>query len=299
MLRHVTRAIFAFYVSLPAMAQAATDNGMPNRAELQAQDSAIARQSERLTHRAVIAAQNAAAEGQMPYKAAAAATGIPEGPLLKAREKRLKAIDVSDTQGRLYVFVSPTTMPKAMIRAYARDAAWTGAILVVRGLPPHTKLSDFVRDTLLPYAKAGIALQIDPRLYDAFNITAVPAQVYTTALSTQICARQGVVTEKLAGKQYTFDDCDRISPNEYWKVTGAVTTLWALRQFRKQGAHDDSMIRSLRAEVPYHKQIKGISREAFAATITRESTNYLIGRYLHGGDLPGAQMLPIFKDQGR
>lgn len=290
MLRYVIPVLFGL---TPALALAAPTHGVPNASELRSKDAKIAQQTQRLTQRAVIAAQRAAANGKLPYQAAAKATGIPKGPLLKSRRKHLASLGLSDAEGRLYIFVSPTTMPKPMIRAYARDAMWTGAILVVRGLPPGTSLSTFVRKTLLPYAKAGIALQIDPRLYDAFNIQAVPALVFTTALSTQICKHQHPVSEKLAGKAYTFDRCNQIPSSEYWKVTGGVTTLWALRHFKKHGAPVQAMLRSLKAEVPYHKKLHGISRAVFAATVKKQSTHYLIDRYLHSGKLPGAQMLSI------
>lgn len=264
-----------------------------------AQDAAIARHALELTKRAMSAAQNAASTGASPGAAAARATGIPKSALLSAREKHLKALGISDTVGRLYIFVSPTTMPKAMIRAYARDAVWTGAILVVRGLPPHTTLSQFVKKTLVPYAKAGITLQIDPRLYNAFNVTAVPALVYTTALSASLCRTQIPMKGKIDGKTYAYDACGQVSPNSYWKVSGAVTTLWSLEQFAAQGANVAPMIAALKTQTPYRKTLHGISRRVFAETISHQSTGVLIGQYLRSGKLPGAQMLPLKgNDQG-
>lgn len=262
------------------------------------QDATIAKQALDVTKRAMSAAENAVARGASPYAAAARASGIPNNTLLKAREKRLQALGISDVNGRLYIFVSPMTMPKAMMRAYARDAVWTGAILVVRGLPPHTTLAKYIHQTLLPYAKAGITLQIDPRVYNAFDVTAVPTQVYTTLPSTALCEQQHRVKAKYEGKSYHYDACGRAPARDYWKVEGAVTTLWALRSFAGEGAPVHPLIQALRLEVPYHKKLRGISRAVFAHTLNRQSTHYLIEQYLQHGQVPGAKMLPTSDVRG-
>ncbi|AOV18724.1 hypothetical protein BJI67_15890 (plasmid) [Acidihalobacter aeolianus] len=262
------------------------------------EDAQYAKEAQEVSRHAIEAAQNAVARGESPYAAAAKASGIPDNALLKAREKHLQGLGINDVNGRLYIFISTVTMPKAMIRAYARDAIWTGAILVVRGLPPHTTLAQFIRNTLIPYAKAGITLQIDPRLYNAFDVTAVPTQVYTTLPSVAMCDHQIPVQAKYEGKVYRYDACSKAPSRDYWKVEGAVTTLWALRSFKTQGAPVQALIQALRAEVPYHKQLKGISRAVFADTLKRQSTGYLVNQYLQHGQLPGAQMLPLNGNQG-
>lgn len=120
-------------------------------------------------------------------------------------------------QGDLLIFVS-FSLPDAVLSALIDQAARTGAVLVMRGLHNNS-----IKQTL-PRVRAAlgsrkVAWQIDPRLFRAFEVRAVPSFVLTAphALAAS-CTR---------------DACER--PARWASVAGNVSLRAALEQIA-QGA---------------------------------------------------------------
>jgi type-F conjugative transfer system pilin assembly protein TrbC len=169
------------------------------------------------------------------------ADDIADTALAQSRREVLDFLGI-DTRANasLYYFVS-YNMPLPMLRAYAVEAMWAGGTLVLRGVPPGKTLAKFVTEDLreLVYDKgAAAAISIDPRLFDAYQVKLVPAIVFTTERSNFECAGRNPVPFAYRGQALSYDTCPPVDPSRYWKMTGAVTTDYALREFIDAGADD-------------------------------------------------------------
>lgn len=139
----------------------------------------------------------------------------------------------------LYVFVS-WSMPLELLRSYAIEAMWSGGTLVFRGVPPGEEPVVFITEKLrqLVYGKGAAAnISIDPRLFDAYQVTSVPTLVFTTQRQDMQCTGVNPTPLQLKnGKTASYDKCPELAEDTYWKVTGAVTTNYALQTFIDDGA---------------------------------------------------------------
>ncbi len=138
--------------------------------------------------------------------------------------------------GWVYYFVS-SSMPESLLRAYAHDSVWTGGVLVFRGVPPGHGLAWFVHHIaapLLANRSAEPTLVIDPRLYQAFDVRMVPTIVYSVIKPAKLCSSQRWAG--LPGAKRSARECALAPAANYWKVEGAVSSVWALRAFGNAGA---------------------------------------------------------------
>jgi type-F conjugative transfer system pilin assembly protein TrbC len=167
------------------------------------------------------------------------ADDIADTALAQSRQEVLDFLGIdARANASLYYFVS-YNMPLPMLRAYAVEAMWAGGTLVLRGVPPGKTLAKFVTEDLreLVYDKgAAAAISIDPRLFDAYQVKLVPAIVFTTERSNFECAGRNPVPFVHRGQSLSYDTCPPVDPSRYWKMTGAVTTDYALREFVDAGA---------------------------------------------------------------
>lgn len=159
--------------------------------------------------------------------------------LFGERSQALSALGLSDRKtGYLYIFVSES-LPASLLRAYARDAAWTGGVLVFNGVNPKHSVGWFMGHVMAPLRAptASASMALDPRLFDTYDVTAVPTIVYTTLPPVKLCRRTITQTVSLPGYGAApWHRCARANPKMYWKISGAVSTVWALRAFRDAGA---------------------------------------------------------------
>lgn len=165
--------------------------------------------------------------------------GIADASLAANRAKVLQFLGFHPQDAnRLFYFVS-FSMPIGMLRSYAEQALWDGGILVFKGPLPHVQLATFITkylNGLVGTKGASATVTIDPRLYDVFGITEAPTIVYSTVPENQVCRKVHLHVFHYDNHQWTYPVCDRVNPKEYWKIEGAVTSGWALRQFKKAGA---------------------------------------------------------------
>jgi type-F conjugative transfer system pilin assembly protein TrbC len=164
---------------------------------------------------------------------------IADEALAGNREKVLKFLGVDPKgNGAVYYFVS-FSMPQEMLRSYVLEAMWSGGTIVVRGVPKGRTIKEFFGEDLrqLIYGKGASAnISMDPRLFEVYDIQAVPAIVYSEDRNQPQCTGQS--TKKLEGASVplSYDTCQPQDPSKYWKMSGAVTTDFALRAFVEKGA---------------------------------------------------------------
>ncbi len=155
------------------------------------------------------------------------------------RDKVLRFLGINpNSSDALYIFVS-WSMPLPMLRAYAVEAMWTGADLVFRGIPPGISITDFFLKDLrqIVYDKgASSIISIDPRLFDTYRVSVAPTIVLTTNRNNFTCVNAGKGYVTVKKKSYSYDLCPPLARNEYWKIAGAVTLGYALRQFEQYGS---------------------------------------------------------------
>lgn len=165
--------------------------------------------------------------------------GIADEKMAKSREAVLDMLGIDESMGRAYVFIS-FSMPEPLIQSYVKEALWSGAILVLRGIDPDYTLSTFVTQkmrSLIDSQGASAAIQIDPTLFDRFNIQAVPAIVVDEQAFYETCSEIHMArftTED--GQASEYQRCAPVSSEAYYKTTGAVSLHWALEQFADSGS---------------------------------------------------------------
>lgn len=180
---------------------------------------------------------------------------IADESIQKERDSTLEFLGINPNSSTgVYVFLS-WSMPIEVMRTYAIEAMWSGGSIIFKGVPPNKELADFVVNDLrqLVYGKGAAAnISIDPRLYDAYDVTMVPTIVFTTVRSNMQCNGINTITlHNKDGKEGKYDECPKIDPALYDKMSGAVTLGYALQEFKDGG----------RAEVSPH--LKALSKGWF------------------------------------
>lgn len=165
---------------------------------------------------------------------------IADEALSGERKKVLDFLGVDpEAETGLYFLVS-WSMPLDLLRSYVIEAMWSGASLIFKGVPPGKELGKFIVNDLreLVYGKgAAVSVSIDPRIFDAYQISTVPAIVFTTQKENMQCQGVNPVEVKVGNEIATYDTCPPLDPDTYWKVTGGVTTSYALQEFINNGAN--------------------------------------------------------------
>ncbi len=156
------------------------------------------------------------------------------------RNEVLSYLGIKPTEGVMYVFVS-TSMPKALIQSYVAEALWTGAVLVVRGIPDGTTLNDWIRGYAVPLiGEKGVTagLTIDPILFDLYGIRTVPTIIWdeTDRIVAKDCDTTTVKKPGEKGQPFDVKTCKGYPEKSFFAVSGAVTLDYALEEFSNAGA---------------------------------------------------------------
>lgn len=166
------------------------------------------------------------------------ADDIADAAMSAERDKVLDFLGLDpQSSSALYFFVS-WSMPIEMLRSYAIEAMWSGGIMLFKGVPPGKEIGTFVLKDLqeLVYGKGAAAnISIDPRLFDAYDIQTVPSIVFTTVRSDMSCQGINPVLFRANDMDLSYDTCPKLDPSVYSKMTGAVTTSYALQTFIEDG----------------------------------------------------------------
>lgn len=157
----------------------------------------------------------------------------------------------SGAQGKLYIFVS-RSMPTAVLRAYAMDALHLGATLVTRGIRKGNTIREYVMEAMDDFNSVeGLtlaSLEMNPNLYDMFDVTVVPAIVWTNKVGLDdIGSGCTDLPEGTPVPQITLDGpndtkitmpapkCAPQPESSYYKITGTVALPYALDKFEEAG----------------------------------------------------------------
>ncbi|PKB25325.1 conjugal transfer pilus assembly protein TrbC [Novosphingobium kunmingense] len=179
--------------------------------------------AEKLANEAKASAASAEAHGKR-YVSEAAKVRRPASPDSTFDfDKILADVGTMTSEGmgqapRFIAFAS-TSMPPAALRAMIDDVARAGGVVVFRGLPQNSAKA--LTAALAKVAKPGEQLDgvgIDPRLFRAFGIEAVPAYVVTSS-DFDLCDG--------------FDCVGPLPPHD--RMIGNVTAGYALETFARGG----------------------------------------------------------------
>lgn len=180
------------------------------------------------------------------------------------RDKALEFLGIDPQSNTSVAIFLSWSMPLELMRSYVLDAMWSGASVYFRGVPPGKELPAFVTKDLrtLVYGKHAANIAIDPRMFDAFNVTEVPTIVFSTTREQFTC--KGVSPRKFSSgeKTLTYEGCPALPEDAYWKITGSVTTSYALNAFLEAGApgvkpYTDAIAKGYAEGVPPGKPQKG------------------------------------------
>lgn len=118
-----------------------------------------------------------------------------------------------------FVAFASVSMPPAALKAMLHDVTKAGGVVVLRGLPGGsvTGLTNVLRQVLDPGERLD-GVGIDPRLFRAFNVEAVPTYVMA-ASDFDLCDG--------------FDCQDAVPPHD--RIAGNVTAAHALETFARGG----------------------------------------------------------------
>ena len=164
---------------------------------------------------------------------------------------------VPGSQGKLYIFVS-RAMPMSLLRAYAIQALYMGGTLVVKGVRKGDSIKDYVEDAMNDFNSSGgqvlAGLDIDPNLFDIFNVTMVPSVVWTNRANVEgVGAGCEHLPDDAPHPQITLDGpndtqitvdrpmCLPAPDSSYYKITGALALTYVLDRFESAGAPRDVM----------------------------------------------------------
>lgn len=134
----------------------------------------------------------------------------------------------------LYYFIS-FSMPDALIQSYLQDASQNGGVLVLRGVTQGSTLAQFIKQKLLPllrYRGAHAKVIIDPNRFERYGIDKVP----TITIAWEDSDQQGCDIESLSNHPATVTHCRVAKPQDYWKLSGNVTSRFALERLQIAGA---------------------------------------------------------------
>lgn len=161
-----------------------------------------------------------------------------------------ESLGIPKEEGHLYVFVSHS-MPDNMLRAYLLEGAWAGAGLVLRGIPPGMTLKQYLVNVMHPLVKdqGGAGMAIDPRLFDIYQIQAVPTIVWQPGILARCNGTEKTPRRDALGELREVQACAP-ETRSYWQLSGAVTLDYALKRFAEEGAPGaEERLNVLRANV--------------------------------------------------
>jgi type-F conjugative transfer system pilin assembly protein TrbC len=158
-------------------------------------------------------------------------------------------------EGHMYIFVS-RSMPQSLLRAYAVDAFYMGASLVVKGLRKGDTLKEYLQGAMQDFnsldGMAMAPMEINPNLFDMFSIQTVPAVVWTNRVGLDDVGSgcqnlpDGAPVEKLnlmgPDDQYIQVDkpsCAAMPDSSFYKMTGALSMEYVFERFQDAGLPKD------------------------------------------------------------
>lgn len=157
------------------------------------------------------------------------------------RSRNLEFAGLSAEEPSSLIYLVSWSMPIEMLRSYALEARWSGGHLVFKGTPPDKTLLQNLAEDYLELSEKNSEMDapvsIDPRYFDMFNVTTAPAIILVDNMDELECAPQApIVFKSNLKKTLRVRRCAVASDKGWWKVTGALTTGYALRVMAEAGS---------------------------------------------------------------
>jgi type-F conjugative transfer system pilin assembly protein TrbC len=213
-------------------------------------------------------------------------TGIADKNLASERVRILNAMGI-DASVSGYVFVS-RSMPNSLIRAYSIEAERLGLSLVFRGFSNGGFNTNYTKEfgRLFHTRSDAMSIQIDPRLFDVFNIERVPSILLTDIPSLSMCNGQVEKTKFSYSNQiFDYTRCQKADSDRYCKIDGAVDADWAIKKMSANGcALADSYLATLEKQPDL--EMKKISEDDWNShnPVFWREVNKLNGEYIQNVD---------------
>jgi len=161
------------------------------------------------------------------------------------------------SNGKLYIFVS-RSMPMSLLRAYSVEALYTGATLVVKGIRKGDSINQYIEEAVADFNSAEgqvlAGIEVNPNLFDMFNVNVVPSVVWTNRVGLDDIGSgcpnlpEGAKVEQvtLEGPNNSFVTVDKptcapVPQTAYYKLTGALAMPYVFDRFQEAGAPKDAM----------------------------------------------------------
>ncbi|QHS09088.1 type-F conjugative transfer system pilin assembly protein TrbC [Sinimarinibacterium sp. NLF-5-8] len=202
----------------------------------------------------------------------------------QAYQQRGIEADEAEKLGNLMILVS-SSMPESMLRGYAQQAQRVGGALIYRGMLGES-FADFLKEQAAPMMLGDnlpTPLMIDPRMFTAYQVDAVPAIIYTSENFRDFCAKaqkvevdRGVDAQGEPLPPLEYQDCQPSDPDRYWKISGAVSVSYALQQFADAGAPGAARLLELIRPDPFaplEQQAPMLSSDDYQASFSQSSIN--------------------------
>jgi type-F conjugative transfer system pilin assembly protein TrbC len=161
--------------------------------------------------------------------------GISDEKMANTREMMLKEFGLyTNVQG--FVLVS-SSMTDSLIRAYSLEAEKFGFSIIFRGVEDEGDVFNSFTQMANKYhtGDSRMTVQLDPRLFDVFDVQAVPAIVLTEELSLNLCNEFIVSDHVYDGVTYQKSECAPLEKEKYCKIYGAVFIGWAIKKMQENG----------------------------------------------------------------
>lgn len=154
------------------------------------------------------------------------------------RKKMRAAVGLAEDEPSGLFYLLSWSMPIEMLRAYVLEAHWGGGQVVFRGVPPDKSLVEHVTKDYVQLSRQGVGLDapvtMDPRMFDMFAVDAVPAIVLVDNMGELECVSMAP-TPVRGNAKATIRKCEAPATS-WWKVTGGVTTIYALERMADAGS---------------------------------------------------------------
>lgn len=157
--------------------------------------------------------------------------------------------------GKLYFFVS-RAMPVSLLKAYSLAALNTGGTLVMLGVRKGDTIKEYMQEVVDDFNNADGqvlgGIELNPNLFDMFNVKVVPTVVWTNRSNLDDIGAgcedvpSGAATQKLTlqgpdDQVLTVDKpaCAEAKPSTYYKIAGALNINYVMERFLDAGAPSD------------------------------------------------------------
>lgn len=169
---------------------------------------------------------------------------------LEESETLLDSLGLGGTdQNELYVFVT-WSMGEKLIGQYVRDAAATGAKVVVKGVPKDvSSMTEFLQKYVHKHVKGDMGysdIVLDPTLFDSYGVELLPSIVFAPSINT-VCQESVLVEKRYIDKSYEVSQCAPEPNGSFYKITGAVSVDYALGKFLENGAMVQNRIEAFKS----------------------------------------------------